>query len=462
MSAMPDVNPVIDGMADRQVPPIVNGVGALLMVVGLGAFGYGLAVAGAAATWGAFLVGLFWALGVCQGAIMLSVIMTGTWGRWGRPLKRISESFFFVLPLLYLLLIVFLIGGLGIYKWHPTPFPPIEHIDLEPHSPAAWRSKPIWLTPGFFMARQLGGLALLMALDFFYIRASLGPDMLQAKLRLGAKAPAWWNNFIGGHTDLAKAVDAGQARQSTLFAPLGMVYALVWSFLAFDLIMSLEPWWYTNMFGGWIFVSSVWTGYCAIGIVAMVGRDWLGLGEFIKPAVTHDLGKLMLAACMFWAYTLFAQLLPIWYANMPEETQFFLVRLGGEGGALTAWRWMAQTVAVLCFLAPFTILLSRGVKKMRWPFVAVCSLILFGIFMERSLLVMPQVYPDATTEFPTVHFLILHVGVWLGFIGLIVTVVSNVLARIPPLVVSDPHLGPHPWDQHVHSLDAHHGHHHAH
>ncbi|MEZ4323188.1 MAG: hypothetical protein R3F61_37335 [Myxococcota bacterium] len=460
MSAQPDVNTVIDAMADRQVPGIVNGVGGLFILLGLVGFGYGFAVAGAAPTWGAVLVGLFWSIGLCQGAFMLSIILTGTWGRWGRPIKRIAESFAFVLPVLYVLLFVFLVaGGLGIYKWHPTPLAPIEHISLEPHNvEATWRSKPIWLTPGFFIARQMGGLGILILLDFLYLRASLGPDMLQAKQRLGAKAPAWWGSFIGSHTNVEKASEAGQKVQSGTFFVIGILYALVFSFLAFDLIMSLEPWWYTNMFGGWVFVSCVWTGLCATGLASMLARDWLHLGDFIKPKVTHDLGKLMLAACMFWAYTLFAQLLPIWYANMPEETQFFLVRLGSEQDALTAWRWMAQSVAVLCFIAPFTILLSRGIKKMRWPFAAICSLILFGMFMERSLLVMPQVYPDVTDTFPVVNFIVLHVFVWLGFIGLITLVVSNVLARIPPLVTSDPHLGEHPWDQHVHSLDAHHAH----
>jgi len=459
MSAQPDVNHVIDAMAGRTVPAAVNGLGALLVIVGLGGFGYGFAVAGAAPTWGAVLVGLFWSLGVCQGAFMLSILLTGTWGRWGRPVKRIAESFAFALPLLYVALFIFLVaGGLGIYKWHPTPIAPIEHISLEPHNvEATWRSKPIWLTPSFFILRQLIGLGVLIALDFVYLRASLGPDMLQAKQRLGS-APGWWGSIIGGKTDLSKATESGQTTQSMLFWMIGLAYAIVFSFLAFDLLMSLEPWWYTNMFGGWVFVSCVWTGLCAVGLTAMVARDWLHLGEWITPQVTLDLGKLMLAACMFWAYTLFAQLLPVWYANMPEETQFFLVRLGGEGGELTAWTWMSQTVAVLCFVAPFTVLLSRGVKKMRWPFAAICTLILFGMFMERSLLVMPQVYPTVADTFPTVHFLILHVGVWLGFIGYLILVVANVLARVPPLVTSDPHLGDHPWDQHIHSLDAHHAH----
>lgn len=457
MSAPIDVNPVIDSMKGRTVPAAATGVGAVFMALGLVGALYGFGVAGAAPAFGAILVGLVWALGVCQGAFMFSIIMTATWGRWGRPLKRIAEAFFFVMPILYIVLIIFVFAGVGIYKWHPEPFAPIEHISLEPHNPGAWRSKPIWLTPMFFAGRQILAFGFLILLDFLYLRASLGPDMLMAKARLG-DVPGWWSSFMGTESDLQKAVDQGQNFQNRIYVPLAMSYALIYSLMAFDLIMSLEPWWYTNMFGGWVFVSCVWTGLCAIGLTAMLSRDWLHLGGFIRSKVTHDLGKLMLAACMFWAYTLFAQLLPIWYSNMPEETQFFLVRLGGEGGNLPAWTWMAQTVAILCFVTPFTILLSRGIKKMRWPFAAICSLILFGIFMERSLLVMPQVYPNVSDVFPMMDFIMVNVLVWLGFAGLVILVVSNVLARIPPLVISDPYLPEHPWDQHVHSLDQHHAH----
>ena len=458
MSAMPDVNPVIDAIAGRKVPAVVNGIGALLLVLGLGGFGYGLAVAGAAPTWGAVLVGLVWSLGVCQGAFMLSIILTGSWGRWGRPVKRIAESFFFVLPILWVVLAVFLVLGIGVYKWHPTPFAPIEHISLAPHNAGAWESKEMWLSHGFFAARQLLGMGFLIVLDFLYLRGSMGPDMLQAKERLGAQAPGWWGSFIGGQTKLEEAVEAGQRTQKNLFPVVGVAYALVFSFMAFDLLMSLEPWWYTNMFGGWVFMSCIWSGLAATAFTSMVARDWLKLEDFVVPKVTHDLGKLMLAATMFWAYTLFSQLLPIWYANMPEETQFILVRLGGETGKLNAWNWMSQAVAILCFLVPFTVLLSRGVKKMRWPFASVSAIILFGLFMERSLLVMPNVYPTVADQFPWMNFIVLHGGVWLGFVGLITLVVANVLAQVPPLVTSDPNLPEHPWDKHVHSLDAHHAH----
>jgi hypothetical protein len=442
----PDVDSVIDAMANRKVPAIVNTLGFAAIAVGVAAAGYGFAVAGAAWTWGAILVGILYLLALGQGGVMFSVILTGTWGRWGRPLKRIGECFAFVLPVAWLLMVVFLLGGIGLYPWNPDTFIESGYVSIAPHSPEAYPAKEIWLSKGFFTVRLILGVAFLIGLNFLYIRASMRPDMIYAKERLNGKVPSWWSWFIGTETSVDEAVTASNKVQSFMFPFIGFAYALTFSMVAFDLVMSLAPWWFANMFGGWFFVSSIWVALATIGLVSMIARDWLKLGEFITPTVTHDLGKLMLALCMFWGYTTFAQLLPIWYTDMPEETDFLMIRM-----MLPQWSWLTQTVAITCFVAPFTILLSRGIKKMRWPFAAICCLIMVGIFLERTLLVMPSVYMGDT--FPVGHFIVVSLGVWFGCLGIFTVIVSRVLASVPPLVVTDPHLEPHPWDVHVHSLD---------
>jgi hypothetical protein len=449
MSNTRDVTPVIDAIAGRTLPATVNIVSIVLMAIGLVAFLAGLFAMGdgGVVAWGSFLVGILWTMAIAQGGVMFSVIQAGTWGRWGRPLKRIAESFSFYLPVAYIALLIFLLFGLRIYSWNPNTV--LEHVDLAPHSADAYASKEIWLQPWFFALRLLLGLGLMFALDFVYIRASLRPDLVLAKQRLGARAPAWWSRLTGNHTDPNAVLLSDLRTQERMVPIMAVCYALVFSLVGFDLIMSLSPWWASNMFGAWTFVSSFWLSLAALGFTAMLGRDWLRLGDFVTPKVTHDLGKLMLAGTMFWAYTGFAQLLPIWYTDMPEETDFLLVRL-----FLPEWSWLSQLVAMTCFLGPFTILLSRGIKKMRWPFLGICSLILVGIFLERTLLVMPSIH-FGDPRSPLVMFV--SVGTWLGFVGLFVQVVGRALSQLPPLVVSDPHLDAHPWDVHVHSLDhAHH------
>jgi hypothetical protein len=447
MSAHIDVNPAIDATVGRTVPPAILGLGLGGMAIGVAAVAYGFAVAGAAWTWGAILVGLVYTLAIAQGGMTFSNILTVTWGQWGRPFKRASETMFFVMPIAFVVLLVFLAFGMGIYVWMPDTIIPGGPFPLAPHSPEAIASKPWWLTHGFVALRMIGGFGWLMLLDFLYVRASLGPDLLLARNRLGDKAPSWWGFFIGGETDVARAVQRGQAMQSRIAPVMIISMAAVMTLMQMDLLMSLAPSWSSNLFPAWQTVSGFWIALAAVTAFTLVNQEWLGLDRYVRPNHTLDAGKLMLTCCMFWGYTTFAQILPIWYTNMPEETDFLLVRL-----MLPQWSWLAQTVAICCFLAPFTIMLSRGLKKMRWPLVGLCVLTLTGLFLERSLLVLPQVHLGDT--FPTASFLVVNVGVWLGCLGLVLTVTSQFMARVPAIVVSDPDMQPHPWDVHVTSLDA--------
>jgi len=442
--AQPDVNSAIDAIPGRTMPMPVAAIGGAAMVIGLLSFGFGM-TQDRAWTGGAVLVGLVYCLALAMGGVAFSVIATLTWARWSRPLKRVAEAFGLMLPALWVVLLVFLVLFSGLWPWNPSTFVAGGPVDIHPHSAAVlFASKPVWLTPGFFIARQLFGVGVMTVLSLVYIRASILPDLAMAKARLGDRAPGFYS--MGG-TDVAKAVEYGQNLQSNLGPFLGWTYALVMSLVAFDLIMSLSPLWYSNMFGGWIFCSSFWLCMQAIGVYTLTMRDWLGLKGWVVPKTTHDLGMLLMAFTMAWAYMMFAQLLPIWYANMPEETEFLLVRT-----YLPQWAWLARIVAVLCFVMPFTTLASRGIKKMRWPFVALLSVMMVGVFLERTLLIMPSVYKGDT--FPTVLFAVVSVGIWIGFLGFFFTSVTFILSKIPPLVISDPKLGTHPWDVHVHAESA--------
>ncbi len=452
MSHMPDVNPVIDSVAGRTLPGSVNMLSLGAIGLGVVAFLFGMFAGGpegAAWSWGAVLVGIVYTLALAQGGVMFGVIMTGTWARWGRPVKRIAETFGLFMPFVWVALAVFLIAGTGLYPWNPDTFVVGGPVALEPHSPEAFASKPMWLSKWFFIGRELAAVGWLVILDLIWVRASMKPDLVQAKARLGDKAPGWWNSVTGGETDVVKATKESLKTQNMMLPIMAVSYALVMSLVAFDLIMSLAPWWFSNMFGGWTFVSAFWVSLACVGFTTMLARDWLHIGPFVKRNVTHDIGKLLLAGCMFWAYTAYAQLLPIWYTDMPEETDFLLIRM-----FLPQWAWLSQTVAITCFLAPFTILLSRGIKKMRWPFAALCALIMVGIFLERSLLVYPSVFKGP--DFPWANFAITSVGVWLGFLGAFTQVIGRALAAIPGVCIADPYLETHPWEVHIHSLDAHH------
>jgi len=119
---------------------------------------------------------------------------------------------------------------------------------------------------------------------------------------------------------------------------------------------------------------------------------------------------------------------------------------------LPEWTWLSQTVAVMCFLMPFTVLVSRGIKKMKWPLVAILGVVLMGVFLERTLLVMPSIWME--DYFPIGLFLLVSLPIFAGFVGGFVFVTAKVLASVPPIPVSDPELGAHPWDVHVHAYEG--------
>ncbi len=448
------VQAAIASVKGRSLPAKARTLALAGIAWGVIGLAYGFFAGEKSWTLGALLVSVFYFMCMGQGAMMFSVVLTGTLARWGRPLKRIAEMLAFTLPVTYIALVVFFVlGGLGVYEWAPHNLvtPDGHAIGLEPHAPGALAAKPFWLSSGFFIARQLIGFGILLVLDVMFIRSSLRPDLILAKQTLGNEAPAWWDRIIGGKTDVQAEAEATAYRGQWMTPVMGLSYAVFFSLLTFDLIMSMDAWWFSNMFGGWVFMSSLWLGMATIAFVITMGREWLGLGEWVSKATTHDLGKLMLAGTMFWGYTLYAQLLPIWYADVPEETNYLLVRM-----MLPEWSWLSKVVAITCFIAPFTILLSRGVKKMRWPFAAVAMLIMLGVFLERSLLVMPSAW---RSEFLTLDFIIVNFGVWFGMGGLVTLWFGKYMSEVPAVPVADEYLKDDPWEVHVHSLDEAHGHH---
>jgi preprotein translocase subunit Sec61beta len=427
----PDCSATIAG-TPRLVPSGVKNFGIVGILVGLAALVMGLSTE-RERTLGVLLVCIVYFMGVAQGGLMFAVIQTITLGRWGRPFKRIAESFWFFMPVNYLLYVVFLaLGGLDLFPW--------THEQMPAH-------KAVWLQPGFFVARNLGMLGLLMVLDFVFIRNSMRADMGVATDTLGSRAPAFWGNFTAGWRGRDVEIEDTYQKNIRLAPAIVVLYAIFFSLFAVDNVMSLAPHWFANMFPAWQFVSNVWVALNWTVIVAVFAGEWLRIGHLTTPRHFHDLGKMVFALCVFWTYNFFAHLLPIWYGNMPEETWYLILRM-----YLEPWSGLAKVVISMCFFIPFTVLLSRGIKKTPKSLVAICMVIACGVFLERFLLVMPQVWTK-----PTLPIGLVEVGVAMGFVAAFITVVFNVLARVPAVPVSDPFMHEHPDDVHVHV-----GHHAAH
>ncbi len=416
----------------REIPDKVKTYGYGAMAIGALCLIAGLLTA-RERTLGVLLTCIVYFMGVSQGGVMFAVAQTITLGRWGRPFKRVAESFWFFMPFMYVAWIAFLLlGGLDLYDWTRETMP---------------AHKAIWLQPNFFVARQIVMLGILLLLDFTFIRNSMRADMGVAGETLGTAAPAFWSRFTAGWTGREAEVEATYQKNIRIAPVIVVCYAIFYSMFAVDAVMSLSPHWAANMFPAWHFVSSFWLAINWICIISVFSRKWLKVDHLMTPTRYLDIGALMFALCIFWTYNLFAVILPIWYGNMPEETGFLMLRM-----YLEPWSGLSKVVGAACFLFPFITLLSRGIRKTPDSLVAVAIWIAVAVWLERFLMIMPQVWKGDTLPLGPIE-----IGIFLGFVGAFVTVVTNVLSRVPAVPISDPFMNDNPGDVHVHAHDHAHG-----
>ena len=405
-------------------------IGVICFAAGLMIDGYGARIRVA------YLTNLVYFMGLSLGGVIFACTLTLTLARWGRGLKRLGESFLVFMPVALVLLAVFIItGGWNLYEWHTHP------ETLHAH-------KAIYLQAPFWTARLFVGLSILTFVAFRYLRTSLRPDLGIASKKLNGEHPSWWNKITKDWSSDEEEVEKSAFKQRHIAPWVCILFACVMTVSIVDLVMSLSPHWYSNMFGGWFFVSCFWLAMIWVGIYSVMNREWMGTKSLFTPSVYHDLGKLVFGFCVVWAYMFYAQLLPIWYGNMTEEIGFLIVRL-----RLDPWQDLSVIVGCMCFFIPFVTLLSRGIKKMPKVLIIVFLIPAIGIWLERYLVAAPSV-PDLF-EVTAVPLGLLELGVTAGFLGGFVWVVTTFLSQVPVVTVSDPLMNPHPDDVHVHSMDAH-------
>jgi len=321
----------------------------LLVVAGVTSFAFALARGPALRAWEAFLVNLLFWLGIAQGGVVVSASLYLTQARWGGAgAYRLAEAFSGFVPLGFVLFWLLIAGRTVIFPWIEHPLP----------------EKAAWLNAPFLFARDGGGLLAMTGLTLWFVRLS----------RSGA-AREWAES---------PATIAEPPRTIRRLAPiLVLAYVVVYSVLAFDLVMSLSPVWYSTLFGAYFFAGAYWSALAAMGLVAAWGVDR-------RPDVLHDLGKLVFAFSIFWAYLLWSQYLPIWYAAIPEETFFVVPRVHRLPWGILGW-----IALVLVWVVPFVTLMGRQAKRAPAVLGTACALGLAGMWIERYVLVAPSLSPAA-------------------------------------------------------------------
>ncbi len=394
-------------------------LGARRFLLGLAALGgvaflIGLALDGTRA-WQALLVNFLFFGGLAQAGVVLSCILQVTSARWGRPLKRIAEATVAFLPVAFVLLLVLLAGTAA---WAPWVHHPVE-------------AKAPWLNIPFFVTRELLAFLVLGGFSLRYVYRSLRPDI--GMLHESGERPATGvaARLIAGWRGIDSERAIGQRRQSRWAVAVLVAYGWVFTLIAFDFVMALDPHWFSTLLGGYYFIGNLLIGLAFLAGVTAVGRRRLGIAGYVGRHQLHDLGKLLFGFCILWAYLFWSQYLVIWYGDLAEETEFLYHRMHG------AWQPVAWTVFALAFAVPFVVLLSRAVKTWAPGLTAVAAVVFAGMWLERFILVAPSLWHGEGVPLG-----LLEVLVTAGVLSLFVVAYTTFLDIFPTLPVSDPRLAP--------------------
>ncbi len=396
----------------------------LLVALGLIGFVLGLSVAPGRA-WQAYLVNFLFFSGLAAAGVLFGAAMQIAKGHWGKGMHRIAQAFGAFLPVSYVLFLLLYLGHGRIFPWIGNP------VNIEGHPlPAAWFSV------GGLFGRGAIFLLLLYGLCFVFIYYSLRPDMPAVARQLSGwrrRLAEWIGRDFGGVEN-----EAARSRRilARLSPPLALAYVIVLSGMAVDLIMSLLPGWLSVLFPAYFFVGAWLSALAGLAVMATLFRRYLGL-DFFASNQWHDLGKLIFAFCIFWAYLWFSQYLPIWFGNLPRETLFIETRTEAP------WTILSTLFFASVFVAPFLLLLWQRVKTIPPYLAAVAGLILLGLWLERFNMVVPSIWEGSGVPMGWIELL-----VTLGFLGLFgfsYALYASTFPLVPlrdVLIVGTPRKGP--------------------
>jgi hypothetical protein len=332
--------------------------------------------------------------GIGAGCMALLMLQYLAGGRWGLLLRRIFEAAALTLPLMFLLSIPILLCMKHLYSWS------LPGALDEPKA----HHKVAYLNPLFFTLRLIFYFVVWIVLAVLLRRGSVNSD----KARNGA--------------DLK--------RLSALSGPGLIAYVITTSFAAIDWTMSLEPEWYSTIYGMLVIVGQGLSGMALAVVVARLFIHMAPLNREVTPGDFNDFGNLLLMFVMLNAYMSFSQFLVIWSGNLPEEAIWYVKR--SRGG----WQWIAAALAALDFLVPFVILLFREAKRNAIMLARVSLLLLAAHLLQTYWLVIPTFEPAAIPHLSDASAPLLIGGIW--------TIVFCRVLRQAPLLPATAAVAPHP------------------
>ena len=375
----------------KELPKKINTIGLVLTVIGLLLVVISYLVNPMRASFNN-VIALMFMVGISVGALILVALEYLSGAVWSVPMRRVSEFLSASIPFVAILGIPLLFNLHGLFHW--------THSDVVQND-AILKGKEPYLNTTFFLIRYAVIFGVLYLFYSIFIRNSRKQDN------------------TGDQSYTRKSV-----KLSAAFMP---IVAICLSLLAVDWMMSLEPHWYSTIFGIYFISSSLLAGLAAT-IYAVVSLNENGyLHKSIGPDHYYSYGALLFGITNFWAYIAFSQFLLIWYANIPEETIWFMMRWNGS------WKYISLFLILVKFAVPYIGLLSAPSKMNPKRLKLMAIIILLAHLVDIYWLVMPTYSDSAIFSFYEIGFPVL-------VIGMIILVFSYQAKKNNLIPIGDPKL----------------------
>ena len=359
-------------------------VGVLCFIIGLNT--------DASRAWGNFLVNHFFWTAISLGSVFFVALQYVSGSSWSAPLRRIAEVLLAYLPVSIVMFFILLFGTHTLYEWTHHEVVANDHI---------LSMKTAYLNVPFFAVRNLITLGVGLFVGFLLLKNSLKQDKT-------------------GEIKFSKI-------NTAISAPFILFFAWSFTFMSFDLIMSLSPHWFSTIFGVYCWAILILSVLATIAILVIMLRRAGYLEGYITQEHYHALGKLLFGFVVFWTYIAFSQFMLIWYADLPEETGYYLTRLAN------GWEGLTISFVIIKFVFPFFLLTTQRAKRNENVLLFASIWILLVQWIDVYWLVFPSL--DHAGHGPVFGWV--EVGMFAGFAGLFFLSVSKLLEKVAPVAHKD-------------------------
>ena len=372
----------------------------LFIMLGIGIVGF---VAGLmfndARLWASFLLNAFFFLTLGLGAVVFVSINRVANAGWDTAIRRVPEAMMSYLPIGSLLMLGIFFGRDKLYEGLRTIFAYVNE-------PMVFKNA--WLSTPFFFGRMALFLGTWTLLAWLIKRESRRQDTDGSLI----------------HTVKIK-------RYAAIFL---LVFGLTFTFASFDWLMSIEPLFYSTIYAFYVIAGVLLSGFASITLLVIILQR-RGLLPQVNEHHLHNLGKLVFGFSTFWAYIWLCQYLLIYYANLPEETIYYIRRM-----QTPAWKILFFANILLNWLVPFALLLPRSVKKSGNWLITACVIVLIGHWIDLYVMIFPAFEHSALLE-------LVDVAITIGFASLFIQSFANGLRQTALVPQNDPYLEESLWQE---------------